>query len=99
MYITTSVEILMESSNPLTGCEVHQYFNRVCTYLHVSYTFLFDNGNRFRLHFDFKERVCKAYYNERTIGLLTADLPARIHIAASVYYHGTAVETTLFAVR
>merc|ERR1712150_234621 len=54
--------------------------------------------SRLRLEFDFKERRCSVFLNDRLLGKLTEDFPQHFFPAVSLRYRNTSVKTTCFEV-
>merc|ERR1712150_204032 len=52
--------------------------------------------SRLRLEFDFKERRCSVFLNDRLLGKLTEDFPQHFFPAVSLRYRNTSVKTTCF---
>ena len=65
------------------------------THLHRK-SILWSVGDRLRLHFDFTERKCSAFYNGDFLGVLSEDLPRKLYLAASLLYANSSFECTLF---
>lgn len=70
------------------------------SFIHTDWTFnLKDNPmgfERFCLEFDFKEKKCRAFFNDELIGLVANWLPRRLYPAVSVYYPGCTLQTTMY---
>lgn len=66
------------------------------TAIHEEWMFDLKVGDKFRMNFDFNKKECAAFYNDQLLGIITRDLPETIHLAVSLCYKGSSVETTFF---
>ena len=83
---------IMDGEHPVMYSSDHS------TNLHHNWRFFTKEGDKFRLDFDFKSGECTAFYNGELVGMISAELPQRLYIVASVRDRGTSLETSLFEI-
>ena len=66
------------------------------TILHEKWEFAISPGDKFKLYFDFDTRECHAYCNDEYVGLVTKELPKKIHLIARVVDYGCTLESILW---